>query len=107
MQSLTTTKSGVLSLCVYEKLFQLPPISDLTTPLTNISEIVSSVYNALSSLDTTKVSGRDGIITCSAKLLKHCTIALYQALHHLYFLSLSQHYIPLEWRTHASNKTNI
>ena len=80
--------------------FQLPPISDLPTPLTNFSEIVISeldVYNALSSLDTTKASGCDGI---SAKLLKHCAIALYQPLHHLFSLSLSQHYIPLEWRTH-------
>ena len=79
--------------------FQLPPVSD-STPLTNISEIVISeldVYNALSSLDTTKASGCDGI---SAKLLKYCTIALYQTLHHLFSLSLSQHYIPLEWRTH-------
>ena len=80
--------------------FQQPPVSDLPTPLTNISEIVISeldVYNALSSLDTTKASGCDGV---SATLLKYCAIALYQPLHHLFSLSPSQHYIPLEWRTH-------
>ena len=80
--------------------FELPPVSGLTTPLINISEITISeldVYKALSSLDTTKASGCDGI---SAKLLKHCAIVLYQPLHHLFSLSLCQHYIPLEWRTH-------
>ena len=77
--------------------FKLPPVS---APLMNISEITISeldVYKALSSLDTTKASGCDSI---SAKLLKHCTIALYQPLHHLFSLSLCQHYISLEWRTH-------
>ena len=80
--------------------FELPCVSGLTTPLMNISDITISeldVYKALSSLDTTKASGCDGI---SAKLLKHCAIALYQPLHHLFSLSLCQHYIPLEWRTH-------
>ena len=44
--------------------FQLSPVSDLPTPRTNISEIVISeldVHNVLSSLDTTKASGCDGI----------------------------------------------
>ena len=66
----------------------------------NISDITISeldVYKALSSLDTTKASGCDGI---SVKLLKHCAIALYQPLYHLFSLSLCQHYIPLEWCTH-------
>ena len=80
--------------------FELPPVSGLTAPQMNISEITISeldVYKALSSLDTTKASGCDGI---SAKLLKHCAIALYQTLHDLFSLSLCQHYIPLEWRIH-------
>ena len=41
--------------------------------------------------------GCDGI---SPKLLKHCAVPLCQPLHHLFHLSLSQHYIPLDWRTH-------
>ena len=72
----------------------------MLTPLLNISEIDISeldVYNALKSLDPSKASGCDNI---SAKILKKCAIALYQPLHHLFSLSLSQHYIPLEWRTH-------
>ena len=80
--------------------FQLPPLSEMLTPLLNISEIDISeldVYNALKSLDPSKASGCDNI---SAKTLKKCAIALYPPLHHLFSLSLSQHYIPLEWRTH-------
>ena len=80
--------------------FRLPPISEMLTPLSNISEIVISelgVYNALNSLDPSKASGCDGI---SAKILKKCSIALYQPIHHLFSLSLCQHYIPLEWRIH-------
>ena len=80
--------------------FQLPPLSEMLTPLSNISDIDISeldVFNTLKSLDPSKASGCDGI---SAKLLKKCAIALYQPLHHLFSLSLCQHYIPLEWRTH-------
>ena len=32
--------------------------------------------------------------------VKHCSSALFQPLHHLFMLSLSQHYIPIEWRIH-------
>ena len=74
--------------------FELPPVSGLTAPQMNISEITISELDALSSLDTTKASG------CDAISAKHCAIALYQTLHHLFSLSLYQHYIPLEWRTH-------
>ena len=80
--------------------FQLPLLSEMLTPSSNISEIDISeldVYDALESLDPSKASGCDGI---SAKILKNCAIALYQPLHHLFSLSLCQHYIPLEWRTH-------
>ena len=55
--------------------------------------------------------GCDGI---SPKLLKHCAIALYQPLYHLFSLSISQFYIPKEWRTHlikpifkSGNKSSI
>ena len=80
--------------------FQLPSLSELSTPQLYVGEIEISeldLYNALTSLDSSKASGCDGI---SAKILKKCAIALYQPLHYLFSLSLSQHYLPLEWRTH-------
>ena len=91
---------SVLSLRFHKEFFRASSCQWSNYPLMNISEITISeldVYKALSSLDTTKASGCDGI---SAKLLKHCAIALYQPLHHLSSLSLCQHYIPLEWCTH-------
>ena len=33
-------------------------------------------------------------------LLKHCALALYSVLHHLYSLCLCQCYIPADWRVH-------
>ena len=57
------------------------------------------VYDALSSLDVSKAAGCDGI---SPKLLKHCALPLYQPLYHLFSLSLSQHYVPHEWRDRKS-----
>ena len=42
--------------------------------------------------------GCDGI---GSKLLKHCSLALYIPLHHLYSLSISKHIIPLEWKHHS------
>ena len=41
--------------------------------------------------------GIDGI---GPKVLKHCALALYKPLHHLFLLSLSQHFLPTEWQTH-------
>jgi len=72
----------------------------LPSPQSTLSDISISeddVYSALVSLDPTKSMGIDGI---SPKLLKHCALALYQPLHHLLLLILSQSYIPEEWRTH-------
>ena len=69
-------------------------------PSTTLSDICISeldVFRVLSSLDVTKAKGCDGI---SPKLLKNCALSLYQPLHHLFSLSLSQKYLPLEWRTH-------
>ena len=54
------------------------------------------MFQVLSSLDPSKAMGCDGIGT---RLLKHCALAVYQPFHHLFCLSLSQHYIPVEWRT--------
>ena len=55
--------------------------------------------------------GIDGI---GPRLLKHCALALYQPLHHLFTLSLVQHYLPQEWRFHlitpiykSGNKSSV
>ena len=55
------------------------------------------VFNALVSLDPTKSMGIDGI---GSRLLKHCAVPLYQVVVHLFSLSLSQHYLPKDWRIH-------
>ena len=52
------------------------------------------VFQALKALDVSKAMGCDNIIP------RHCALALYQPLYHLFSLSLSQHYLPVEWRTH-------
>ena len=41
--------------------------------------------------------GIDGI---GPSLLKHCAVPLYHVLFHLFSLSLSQHYLPKNWRIH-------
>ena len=78
----------------------LPHVDMLPSPRSTLSDISISeddVYSALISLDPTKSMGNDGI---SPKLLKHCALALYQPLHHLFLLTFSQSYIPEEWCTH-------
>ena len=78
----------------------IPPISELKRLLKYIGEIAITeldVFHVLRALDTSKAVGCDGI---SPKVLKHCALALYQPLYHLFSLSLTQHYLPVEWRTH-------
>ena len=58
--------------------FECPTVSDAT----------------LVSLDSTVVKGIDGI---SPKLLNHGAVALFESLHQLFALSLSQHVHPKEW----------
>ena len=80
--------------------FQLPPVHLLPRPQSYIGDITiseSDVFCALTSLDPTKAMGTDGI---SPRLLKVCALPLLQPLHHLFSQSLTQYYIPLEWRTH-------
>ena len=80
--------------------FQLPPIEDLHTPTPTLSDIGISeldVFEALSTLDTSKAMGIDSI---GPKILKRCALALYKPLHHLFLLSLSQHSLPSDWRVH-------
>ena len=33
-------------------------------------------------------------------MLRHCVLALYQYLHHLFSLGLLQNFLPADWRTH-------
>ena len=80
--------------------FQLPQLNELDLPESFICDInvsESNVFNILQSLDVSKAMGCDGI---SPKLLKQCSLSLYRPLHYLFSLSLSQSYLPLEWRTH-------
>ena len=76
--------------------FVLPPVSELPSPessLINISFSDADVYSALASLDETKSMGIDRI---PPKVLKHCAIALYTPIFHLFSLSLQQGYLPAE-----------
>ena len=61
------------------------PVPDHTLSHISISEL--DVLEALSSLDTSKAMGIDGI---GPKVQKNCALALYKPLHHLFLLSLSQ-----------------
>ena len=75
----------------------IPPIEDLHTPTSALSDIGISeldMYEALFTLDTWKAMGIGGI---GPKILKRCALALYKPLHHL---SLSQHSLPSDWRAH-------
>ena len=81
-------------------LFSLPPLDELPIPdstITDISISESDVHKALSSLNTTKAMGIDGI---GPKLLKHCALALYKPIHHIFMLSISHFYVPKDWRLH-------
>lgn len=94
--------------------FTLPPVSDLPTPdntLNNIEIAEQEVFEALISLDPSKAVGPDGI---GPNLLKYCSTALCNPLHHLFSLCLQQHDIPSEWKSHlitpihkAGDKTSI
>lgn len=80
--------------------FQIPPLKDLPVPIDKLSDVSISeqdVFDALTSLDPSKAMGIDGI---GPMVLKRCALALYKPLHHLFLLSLSQYYVPQEWRVH-------
>ena len=81
--------------------YLLPPVEDIPVPDSSLSSFLVSeddVYRVLSSLDTTKAVGLDGI---GPKVLRFCAPALSTVLHHLFNCSLSQHSIPAEWRIHC------
>ena len=80
--------------------FILPHPEGLPMPNSRLSDISFSdldVYSALTTLNPSKAMGIDGI---GPRILNHCALALYQPIHHLFSLSLSQHYLPEEWRVH-------
>ena len=56
------------------------------------------MYEALTCLNITKSMGIDGI---GPKIWSHCALALYKPIRHLFMLSLSNHYIPKDWRLHV------
>ena len=81
-------------------MFELPSVSNLTRPNHFIGDITMSttdVYDALVALNPTKSMGYDGI---GPGLLKFCALPLHEPLHHLFLLSLSQHYLPQDWWVH-------
>ena len=81
--------------------FLLPSKDNLPTPVASLGDISITepdVYTALASLDPSKAHGIDAI---GPRILKYCAAALCQPIHHLFMLSLSQHYIPEEWRIHT------
>ena len=67
-----------------------------TTSEMQITE--SSVYTLLRDLDTSKAMGMDGI---GHNVLKHCAMALYQPLCHLFQASLRVCKLPDEWKIHS------
>ena len=80
--------------------FCIPPVSELPLPAQSCDDFVISeadVFQALSNLDPNKAMGCDSI---SPRVLKHCALALTTPFYHLFSLSISQCYIPVEWRTH-------
>ena len=83
--------------------FELPPVNLFTRPNHFIGDITMSatdVYEALVALNPSKSMGYDGI---GPHLLKFCALPLHEPLHHLFLLSLSQHYLPQDWRVHLIN----
>ena len=66
--------------------------------LRSISITDMEVYTALSSLDPFKAHGIDEV---GPRILRSCALALYVPLHHLFCLSLSCGFFPLDWCTHV------
>ncbi len=76
----------LFSLGLNSKLFYPTPVLDASTISPSFSSLDitdSDVFEVLSSLDTSKAMGVDGI---APSILKYC---LYQPLHHLFLASLS------------------
>ena len=81
--------------------FPSPNPDDLPLPtifLESISISDTEIFNTLINLDSNKSMGADNI---GPKVLKYCALAIYEPLHHLFNLSLSQQVIPTDWKCHA------
>jgi len=79
----------------------IPQFEDM--PSTNsiidsVSITEEEVYNTLISLDSTKVTGIDGI---SPAVLKNCVIALTKPLHYLFSYTIYYCCLPSEWQLHC------
>ena len=68
-----------------------------TRTLNNITIHSSNVYDALTMLDSSQAMGIDNI---GPGIHKHCALAIYVPLCHLFNLSLSSHTLPSEWCVH-------
>ena len=81
--------------------FSLPPwdeLPEVDPSICNMDLCESDVYKVLYGLDATKAKGLDGI---GPSVLKHCALALYQPMHHLFRASISLHQLPGEWKIHC------
>ena len=81
--------------------FEIPVdgvVSTSETTLSSLNFSAEDVLGILSSLDTSKAMGIDGL---GPKLLKFCSLALYEPLFHLFKASLDHHQLPSEWRIHC------
>ena len=76
--------------------FQDMPSTNSTTDSINFTE--DEVYSALSSLDSTKATGIDGI---SPAVLKNCASVLTKPLCYLFSLIILCCCLPSEWKTHC------
>ena len=70
----------------------------LVLPSSNIVITTEDVHEALVSLDPNKAMGSDGI---SPKVVKYCADALCQPISYLFQLTITNSYLPSEWRTHC------
>ena len=80
--------------------FNIPPLDQLPQPQSTLSDITiteSDVYEGLISLNPVKAMGIDGI---GPKILKHCALAPFKPIHHLFVLSITKHCLPTEWHFH-------
>ena len=68
-----------------------------SSSLSSIDFSYEDTFLALTSLDSSKAMGGDGI---PPHILKHSATALLYPIHHLFMLCLAQSYLPLEWRSH-------
>ena len=84
-------------------------VSDYPLPLPSVpSEIEScldyiefdfvDVYTAMASLDPSKAMGIDGL---GPGILKYCSSALCEPLHHLFSVSIQKKTLPDEWKVHT------